>query len=84
MTVGAMFLLASVWAGGWPQTWEADPDKQGDEDTHMLKCDHRGCPMWVHASCERVSFEEYDQFTNGTIKNHPLAQYVADSASVLV
>lgn len=47
---------------------------QNEEDKRMLKCDHFGCPLWVHAQCERLSPEEYDVVCQDD--NHPLSRSV--------
>lgn len=47
---------------------------RNEEDKRMLKCDHYGCPLWVHAQCERLSPEEYDLVCKDD--NHPLSRSV--------
>ena len=51
--------------------WDADGGegiKVKEEDLCMMKCDKPDCPLWVHARCEGLSNEEYDQLTLG---QHP-------------
>lgn len=54
---------------------------QNEEDKRMLKCDHFGCPLWVHAQCERLSPEEYDAVCRDD--NHPLSRFVGGRPCVV-
>ena len=54
-----------------PQSQAAAAAQWREEDRRMLKCDRPGCPLWVHARCERLPPEEYDAMINPS-KPHTL------------